>query len=372
MDGVSFVVPVRNGAATIVETLESIFMQSDGRELEVVVVDDRSTDATRKRLEQYAEKHALSILIGEGRGAAAAINMGLRAVRYSIVCQVDQDVTLKPGWLRSLVEALNDPTVAAAQGYYETDPGASLPARLMGIDLEQRYEAIGGGDTDHACTGNTAYRLSALRTVGLFDESLGYGYDNDMSYRLRAAGYRLTIRTDARSRHRWRDGLWGYLAQQYGFGYGRLDLVAKHPSRLGGDTVSPAAMMLHAPAMAFACGALATAGVLAIAHGPWALPAAFGATVVLLLTIERGIAGARAAYRFRSLTPLAFPLFHLARDLAWTAAIVRWAIRRVLRSPSQPSHSMSPRGGSSNRSSGSGSRAEPARKGIPSPARDGP
>jgi hypothetical protein len=95
--------------------------------------------------------------------------------------------------------------------------------------------------------GNTAYRVSALAAIGFFDESLGYGYDNDVSYRLRAAGYRLVMCPDARSIHQWRDGWRAYFRQQYGFGYGRLDLVAKHRRRVAGDDVSPLSMMLHAP-----------------------------------------------------------------------------------------------------------------------------
>jgi len=81
--------------------------------------------------------------------------------------------------------------------------------------------------------------------VGLFDERLGYGYDNDISYRLQNAGYQLRFCKGARSRHRWREGLAGYLVQQYGFGYGRIDVVSAHPARVAGDDVSPLTMMSH-------------------------------------------------------------------------------------------------------------------------------
>ena len=113
---------------------------------------------------------------------------------------------------------LADPHVAAAQGYYATDPSATLVARVMGLDLEQRYAAISGAETEHVCTGNSVYRLDALQRVGLFDERLGYGYDNDMSYRLRDAGYALRFCRAAKSVHRWREGFVGYCTQQYGFG----------------------------------------------------------------------------------------------------------------------------------------------------------
>ena len=49
------------------------------------------------------------------------------------------------------------------------------------------------------------------------------------------------------------------------------------------------------------------------------------------LALERLAAGISAARRFRTLTPLVFPLLHLGRDLAWVAAIAMWLARRVVR-----------------------------------------
>jgi cellulose synthase/poly-beta-1,6-N-acetylglucosamine synthase-like glycosyltransferase len=257
MAGVSFVIPAHNGAACIPEALEAIVAQADGRPMEIIVVDDCSRDETSAVLRGLARIWPLRIVAGPGRGAAAAINTGVRAARFPIICQVDQDVVLRPGWMRLLTAELEDPTVGAAQGYYASNPDATLCARAMGFDLEQRYQAIDGRETGHVCTGNSAYRTAALLKIGLFDENFGYGYDNDVSYRLKAAGYRLLFCREAQSLHRWREGWIGYLVQQYGFGYGRIDLVAKHPRRVVGDSVSPggpacrsAGMMSHPPLMA--------------------------------------------------------------------------------------------------------------------------
>ena len=80
-------------------------------------------------------------------------------------------------------------------------------------------------------------------------------------------GYRLAFCRDAISVHRWREGLRRYLRQQFGVGYGRLDLVARHPRRIDGDDVSGTMMMLHGPAMLFA---LAAPGIASIrCPGPW-------------------------------------------------------------------------------------------------------
>jgi len=342
LPGASFVVPVHNGAETIADTLASIFLQADGRPLEVIVVDDHSRDGSARIVAEMAIAWPIRVMANDGRGAAAALNTGVRAAQFPIVCQVDQDVVLKPGWMTQLLGAFNDPTVGAAQGYYETDPDARLCARVMSLDLEHRYSAIPPNRIDHVCTGNSAYRADALRCIGLFDPSLGYGYDNDVSYRLRAAGYRLAFVRTARSVHRWRDTPVGYLQQQYGFGYGRLDVVAKHPARFAGDTVSPARMMSH-PLLTFAAVAgLTCALVVYVADGPAALVASVSGFLLAALAAERLAAGIAAAVRFGQLTPLAFPVFHFARDLAWIAAIAVWTGRRALKRPALPEHSMMP------------------------------
>jgi cellulose synthase/poly-beta-1,6-N-acetylglucosamine synthase-like glycosyltransferase len=340
MTGVSFVVPVRNGAPWIRDTLAAIAAEADGRPMEIIVVDDGSEDGSVESLNEGK----LRIIHGEGRGAAAAINRGLQAARFPIICQVDQDVTVHPGWMRHLVNELDEnPIVGAVQGYYVSDRGGSLCARAMGLDLEERYAGIEGCETDHVCTGNTAYRAVALRQVGFFDEALGYGYDNDISYRLRAAGFRLRLSRAARSTHRWRDGLGGYLVQQYGFGYGRIDLVAKHPRRWRGDAVSPTGMMLHPLLVLAAMCSLGLAAALAVVGGAWSPFAGIAFALVLGLAFERLLAGVRAARRFSDPTALVFPVLHLMRDAAWVAAIVTWSLRWLVGHPRRPHHSMSAR-----------------------------
>jgi len=339
-DGVSFVVPVRNGAPWLAHVLRSLLEQEVERPVEVVIVEDGSSDGSADLAARASVADPrVSVVEGPHRGAAAALNLGIRHARYPLIAQVDQDVVLEPGWLAALLPQLDDNGIAAAQGYYETDSAAPLSARVMSLDLEQRYERIEGDDTDHVCTGNTLYRASALAAIGGFDESLGYGYDNDLSYRLKNAGFRLVIRRDARSRHAWREGIRAYLRQQYGFGYGRIDLLTRHARRVGGDAVSPMLMMLHPIVLGIAI-AVACVGT---AIGQPREGLAIGAALVGLLILERALAGIRAALRFRDAAALTFPFFHLARDAAWVSAMAAWALLRLWGKTAQPHHSMRPR-----------------------------
>ena len=329
--GVSFIIPVHNGAHWLEACLAGVYAQADGRPMEIIVIDDGSTDGSLDILEAHAAQGRVTLVHGQGRGAAAASNLGIGLAVHEVVCQVDQDVMLEGGWMRRLLGELERPDVAAAQGYYAADPASSLLARVMAYDLELRYSAITERYMDHVCTGNTAYLAQALKRVGPFDETMGYGYDNDMSYRLGEAGYKLAFCKEARAIHRWRDGLLGYLKQQYGVGYGRLDLVAKHRGeRVKGDDVSGLRMILHAPAM---LGAL-----VAPALGPVGVILSGG--ILLTLTADRAVAGAQALLRFGDPACLAFPPVHLMRDLAWAAALLVWGGRKLLGKPGEPRDSM--------------------------------
>jgi len=341
--GVSFVVPVLNGERWLDEALTAILAQRDGRPFEVIAVDDGSTDRSPGILAIREATGDVRVLRAGKRGAAAAMNQGIRQASHPIICLVDQDVVLRPGWMTAILEPLHEPGVAAVQGYFVTDPQAPVVARVAGMDLEQRYAAIGEGPTSHVCTGNSAYRAEALHKAGLFDESFGYGYDNDMSYRLMRAGYALRFCPGAKSVHRWRETLRGYLVQQYGQGYGRLDIVWKHPGWVAGDAVSPSMMMAHAPLMAAALASGAASLLLRAVGLPWRPAAVLAVVIVAGLVLERLAAGVRAAVRHGDAAGLLFVPLHLLRDAAWALAIVAWGARRLTGRGRHPSHSMGTR-----------------------------
>lgn len=338
--GVSFVVPVHDAGAGLHDVVQAILAQDDGRPFEVILVDDASRDGTATLLDALAGPRVRALHRDRRGGPAAAINDGVRRALHPIICQIDQDVVLEPGWLHRVLEPLRDEAVGAVQGYYRAAPEAGLWARLMGLDVEQRYGRIPGDFVDHVVTGNSAYRADALHRAGLFDEALGYGHDVDLSYRLSACGYRLAFRRDARSIHRWRTSLSAYLRQQYGFGYGRLEVVRKHRRRWLGDDVARATMMLHVPAMTAALLALLGAAVAAMFGGPFATLLLASALLGGLLFFERLLAGISAWRRFGDPVALLFPVAHLGRDLAWVAAALVWTGRRLRGQKPEPMHSL--------------------------------
>jgi len=94
---VSVVVPTYNRAHCIIEAVESVLCQ-DWKDLECIVVDDGSTDDTRKRLEPYFEK--IRYLYQQNSGVSTARNTGIKAARGEWIAFLDSDDIWEPDKLK--------------------------------------------------------------------------------------------------------------------------------------------------------------------------------------------------------------------------------------------------------------------------------
>jgi glycosyltransferase involved in cell wall biosynthesis len=163
-------------------------------EMEVIVVDDGSTDDTAERVRRAAEQGRLSIrlLKGEGRGPAAARNLGWRAAQAPIALFTDDDCEPAPRRNADLVEFLEqNPAVAGVGGKITRIRDGVVPRF---VDDEGYMTHPGAdGSADYLVTANAGYRKAALQEVGGFNESFpcAGGEDPELSFRLRALGAKL-------------------------------------------------------------------------------------------------------------------------------------------------------------------------------------
>ena len=326
---VTIVIPMYNAERHIREVVRAVFGQDYPGEVEVIVVNDGSTDNSLevvRSIQKEGGHQRLKVIDQPNQGAVGATNNGFKAAKYDIICSVDSDVVLRPDWLRKVVEEFSDPKVGAVQGYYATPIGVSFWARMMGYDVEARYDSIHSKYVTQVCTGDTAYRREALEKVGLFDPQFEYGYDNDMSYRLLKAGYRLVFRRDAVCDHYWKADLAGYIKQQYRSAYGRMQLVRKHSERITGDSFSGLRMIMQVPLtlLFFALLVLSTgSAVFFTPRSGWYLLVA--ALFVLGVVLADRFAFAAGVYR-KQKDPgvLLMPFVHLLRNAVWCAAFLGW------------------------------------------------
>lgn len=105
--GVSVVVALRNEEKNISRLLYSLLNQKASFEIELIFVDDNSTDSSFQLLQRIAEDQKnIKLLKSKGEGKKSAIEYGVKTARFSIVCQTDADCKMSSYWLLSTVNRL--------------------------------------------------------------------------------------------------------------------------------------------------------------------------------------------------------------------------------------------------------------------------
>lgn len=189
---VSVVIAVRDGAATLPACLAALVAQ-DYPDVEVIVVDDGSTDTTA----DIARAAGVRLIQTLGTGASVARNLGIEAARGDLVAFTDGDCVADTRWVRSLAEGLDS---SGATGIGGKQVNVFPPGQRW---LREALDAFFGaaavladytrGDerprfVKHNASCCSAYRIEALRAVGGFRPGLWPGEDVDLDLRLAATG----------------------------------------------------------------------------------------------------------------------------------------------------------------------------------------
>ena len=181
-----------------------------GPDLEVVVVDGPSRDGTGA----WLDAHAPDVVRASVPVANLAVsrNAGLRAAAGDIVAYLDDDAVPEPSWLLELARAFADPSVGAAGGFVRDPTGVAFQARHLAFDRHANAAMDVRGPLPPFAPGahrfrgllgaNCAFRASALRAIGGFDEAYAYFLEEaDVLMRLMDAGHALAVRPLAEVHH---------------------------------------------------------------------------------------------------------------------------------------------------------------------------
>ena len=226
---VTVVVPVRDRAGGLPEVLGALGGGTAG----VVVVDDGSRDPDAVVV--AARAHGASVVRHDRpRGPAGARNAGLAAVRTELVAFVDSDVVCARGWLEPLLALLADPRVALVAPRVRSTGGSGL---LAGYEAEHSPLDLGPDPAPVRPRSRVPYvpaaalvgRAPALRELGGFDESLRFGEDVDLVWRLGEAGHLVRYEPAALVHHQPRPDWPGWAAQRFAYGSSAAELDRRHP-----------------------------------------------------------------------------------------------------------------------------------------------
>jgi len=168
---ISVVIPAYNAERYLEEALQSILKQAYSP-LEIIVVNDGSTDTTAAILASYGEK--VKVLTQENKGPAAARNAGIKEAHGPVIAFLDADDLWTDNHLASMIEYV------APGSPYDFVRGKSKYVRNLGTSEEEILDPIFMNPLVSACL----FRREVFEKVGLFDESMRQGEDFDWSLRL--------------------------------------------------------------------------------------------------------------------------------------------------------------------------------------------
>jgi glycosyltransferase involved in cell wall biosynthesis len=190
----SFVIPAYNEESYLPACLESILAQTQslGEQVEIIVVNNASSDRTR----EVALNYPGVIVVDEPRkGLPFARQAGFAASSGDLIANVDSDSRLTPGWVARVLAAFaEEPRLVALSGpvvYYDLSPSQRISVRLFyalafTLYVLNRYILRAGSMVQG---GNFVLRRDALESIGGFNTSIAfYGEDTDIARRLNRVG----------------------------------------------------------------------------------------------------------------------------------------------------------------------------------------
>jgi glycosyltransferase involved in cell wall biosynthesis len=211
----SVVMPAHNTGAFIEAGIRSVLLQSRG-DLELVVVDDGSTDDTAERVRAFLRDPRVRLIEQPNRGPSAARNAGVAAAAGEYVTMLDSDDILLPHYLEIMAAALEgEPSAGFAYTeawVLDEETGRVRRTTMMAYQHPPTPPPADAAtffrvllDRNFVCPTATA-RRTALEQVGGFDERLWRGEDWELWLRIANAGYRAVRPPGILAVHRDRPG----------------------------------------------------------------------------------------------------------------------------------------------------------------------
>lgn len=234
---VSVIIAAYNEQKVIGRTIQAV-LDSGYSPLEVIVVDDGSTDGTAQEVQRLFASHPQVRLICQpNQGKAAALNHAIQHATGEILIALDADTIFLPDTVVRLVRRFADPRVGAVAGNVKVGNRINVLTRWQAIEyitsqnLDRRaYALLNAVTVVPGAVG--AWRREAVLQAGGYERDT-MAEDMDLTWRLRRAGWRIETANDAIGLTEAPDNLRGLFRQRFRWAYGTLQCLWKHRSALG-------------------------------------------------------------------------------------------------------------------------------------------
>ncbi|MFJ4209005.1 glycosyltransferase [Paenarthrobacter sp. NPDC089675] len=336
---VSVIVPGYNEAVVITNCVESI-LASRYKRLEVILVDDGSTDSTAEIMGGLADRHERVQFISRANaGKGAALNTGIGAARGDILMFVDADGIFAADTLMHMLQGFDHPKVGAVCGDDRPVNLNRIQTRMLAV-----LSHVGTGLVRRALSlmhclpivsGNIgAFRADLVRELGGFHEAT-LGEDLELTWRVYKAGYRVNFQPKALVYAESPSTMGGLWRQRVRWSRGLVQTLRLHFGMLGSTKYGPFGLFLVFNSITMVLIPILQLAVLAVlpflyiaGRGPvpgdvLAILGWLGLFVsFLLIVFSLGLNGSWRDARFLWTVPL-WPLYSVFVGLALASAIAK-------------------------------------------------
>lgn len=324
---VSVVVPAYNEALNIAATVRSIAANNHVADVEVIVVDDGSTDGTADVAEEL-DLPGVTVVRQTNQGKPAALNTGVREASHDVLVLVDGDTIFEPDTIGQLVQPFADTGVGAVSGNAKVGNRQGLLGRWQHLEYcagsnldRQILHALRCIPTVPGAVG--AFRRAALTDVGgVSDDTMAE--DTDLTMAVTRAGWRVAYRPEAKAWTEAPASVHGLFRQRYRWSYGTFQAMWKHRGALVENGPMGRFGLLYLLAFHLLLPLLAPVMDLFVLYGFLVADAPLGLIVwTVFLLIQTASAGYALRLDGESLRPLwAYPLQQLVyRQLMYVVVI---------------------------------------------------
>ena len=247
---VSILVPCRNEQASIHQLLEAIYQQTYLlKNMEVVISDGLSEDATRTEIARFKENHpklAIRIVDNTARTIPSAINTAIKASRGDTLIRLDAHSEPYPDYIERCVSALEAGLGDNVGGVWKIKPGGSswiaksiafAATHPLGVGNAEYRIGSRASSVDTVPFG--AFRRSLVDKIGLFDESLLSNEDYEFNARIRQMGGRIWLDPEIVSIYYARSSLPELFRQYWRYGYWKYKMLCRYPKTLRWRQILP-------------------------------------------------------------------------------------------------------------------------------------